>query len=129
MANRNKAKGTRAETKLVKYLLENGCVARRQALAGSDDQGDLEVYAPDSTEKIIVEVKAGKQTAAPRRSQIEDWCRQAEVEAVNAGGAPVLVVMRYQRALEDADVYIPSAHCRMHMYLDEWMEHLKENGR
>ena len=122
MGNRNKAKGTRAETKVRKYLEEHGFTARRQALAGSDDQGDLEVYPPDSMEKLIVEIKAGKQTAAPSRSQIEEWCRQAMVEAQNAYGIPVLIVVRYNRALKDADVYLPYQRTRTHAFLEEWVK-------
>ena len=123
MANKSKAKGTRAETKVVKYLEENGFTARRQALAGSDDKGDIEAYAPNSKEKLIIEVKAGKQTSAPNRTQIEDWCKQAVTESLNADGCPVLVVVRYNRSLEDADVYIPFHHTNMrfHYYLNDWV--------
>ena len=39
--NKNKAKGTRAETNLVKYLESVGLEAFRQALHGSLDQGDV----------------------------------------------------------------------------------------
>lgn len=122
MANPSKQKGTRAETKVVRYLQSCGFAARRQALAGSDDQGDIKAEAPDMPERsFIIEVKAGKQTAAPNRTQIEEWCRQAMVEADNAGGDPVLIVVRYHRDIKDADVYIPySNEERMHMYLDRW---------
>ena len=123
MANPSKQKGTRAETKVVRYLEDHGFVARRQALAGSDDHGDIEAYRPDSTEKIIIEVKAGKQTTAPNRSQIEEWCRQAMVEKKNADAKScVLVVVRYHRALEDADVYVPFEDMRIHWYLDDWVK-------
>ena len=122
MGNKSKAKGTRVETKIRKYLEEHGFTARRQALAGCDDEGDLEAYAPDSLEKMIIEVKAGKQTTAPSRSQIEEWCRQAIVEAENAGGSPVLVIARYHRDINDADVYIPYEHSRAHWYLEDWVK-------
>lgn len=128
MANPSKVKGTRAETKVVRYLEEHGFVARRQALAGSNDPGDIEVYAPDSTDKIIIEVKAGAQTRAPSRTQIKKWCEQATVEAENSGSpySGVLVVVRYQRELKDADVYIPYENSRVHWYLDDWVEHLSK---
>ena len=123
MANLSKAKGTRAETKVVRYLESFGWVARRQALAGSDDQGDIEAYRPDSAEKIIIEVKAGAQTKAPNRSQIEEWCRQTDAETKNANArVGVLVVVRYSRALEDADVYIPYGKMRTHWYLEDWVK-------
>lgn len=122
MANPNKQKGTGAETRVVRYLESNGFTARRQALAGSEDQGDIEAYAPDSNRKMIIEVKAGKQTAAPNRSQIEKWCKQAVTEKENAGAEScVLVVVRYHRALKDADVWVPYPHSRVHWYLDEWV--------
>lgn len=124
MANPSKQKGTRAETKVVRYLEDHGFVARRQALAGSDDPGDIEAYAPGSTDKIIVEVKAGKQTAAPNRSQIEEWCRQAWIEAVHSQGyIAALIVVRYHRQLKDADVYIVSpSKWRTHWYFDDWVD-------
>ena len=121
MSNPSKQKGTRAETKVVRYLEDHGFVARRQALAGSDDPGDIEAYAPDSTDKIIIEVKTGKQTAAPRRSQIEEWCRQAVVEGHNSDGKPILIIVRHYRELKDADVYEPYAECRTHWFLDDWV--------
>lgn len=120
MANPSKQKGTRAETKVVRYLQSCGFTARRQALAGSDDQGDIEAISPQG-DRFIIEVKAGKQTTAPNRTQLVDWCNQAMVEAKNAGGLPILVVVRYGRALLDADVYIPwGDHERDHMFLDDW---------
>jgi Holliday junction resolvase len=120
MSNPSKQKGTRAETKVVRYLQSCGFTARRQALAGSDDQGDIEAIAP-SGDKFIIEVKAGKQTAAPNRSQIESWCEQAMTEANNAGGKPALVIVRYNRSLWDADVYMPRCyHEREHMFLSDW---------
>jgi len=122
MSNPSKQKGTRAETKVVRYLLDHGFVARRLALAGSNDPGDIEAYAPDSMDKIIIEVKTGKQTAAPRRTQIEEWCKQAVVEGKNSDAyLSVLIVVRQYRKLEDADVYEPHAESRTHWYLDDWV--------
>lgn len=129
MANPSKAKGTRAETKVVRYLEAHGFTARRQALAGSDDQGDIEAYAPGSNSKLIIEVKAGKQTAAPNRSQIVEWCRQTKVEATNAKGFPVLVVVRYRRELKDADVYFPGLYNREHWFFDDWVEFEEKFGK
>ena len=122
MSNPSKQKGTRAETKVVRYLESCGFVARRQALAGSNDPGDIEAYAPDSMDKIIIEVKAGKQTTAPSRTQIEEWCRQTMVETENSGAKHgVLIILRYHRDIKDADVYIPlNEQERLHMYLDNW---------
>jgi Holliday junction resolvase len=125
MANLSKKKGTNAESKVVRYLEDHGFVARRLALAGSNDPGDIEAYAPDSMDKIIIEVKAGKQTAAPNRTQIEEWCRQTKIEAKNSNAEHgVLVVVRFHRNLKDADVYIPYEHSRVHWYFDDWVNHI-----
>lgn len=130
MANPSKAKGTRAETKVCKYLESFGWVARRQALAGAADQGDIEAYRPDSVEKIIIEVKAGIQTKAPNRTQINEWCRQADTEKENAGArSGVLIVVRYNRAIEDADVYIPYGKMRTHWYLEDWVKSITRNDK
>lgn len=125
MPNKAKAKGTRAETKVVRYLEKHGFTARRQALAGSDDHGDIEAYAPGYDGlPIIIEVKAGKQTANPNRKQIDEWCRQAKVEAKNAGSEDaILIVVRYNRLLSDADVWIPYGKSRVHWYLEDWVNH------
>lgn len=121
MANPSKQKGTRAETKVVRYLESSGFAARRQALAGSEDQGDIEAVSPHD-EKFIIEVKAGKQTTAPNRTQLIDWCNQALNEAEHAGGKPVLVIVRYNRSLHDADVYMPKCEQeREHMFLSDWV--------
>lgn len=125
MSNPSKQKGTRAETRVVRYLEDHGFVAHRQALAGSNDPGDIEAYAPDSTSKIIIEVKTGKQTTAPRRSQIEEWCRQTMLEGENSDAdLAVLIVVRHYRELKDADVYVPYGSLRrMHWFLDDWVNH------
>ena len=125
MANPSKQKGTRAETRVVRYLESCGFTARRQALAGSDDHGDIEAYAPGFEDcKMIIEIKTGKQTANPSRSQIIEWCRQAKVEAENEGTEDaVLIVVRYNRRLEDADVWIPYDRSRVHWYLGDWVNH------
>lgn len=107
MANKSKAKGTKAETKVVKYLTAFGLHAERQALHGSQDLGDIKVTGPNGN-SFIIEVKAGQQTANPNRSQLTEWLRQAEIEAHNADMPCFLVVMRYRRSIEDADVYLPN---------------------
>lgn len=128
MANKNKAKGTRAETKVVKFLESYGFKARRKALTGSKDEGDVELFdAPRLYRPITIEVKAGKQTANPNRTQLEEWLRQAREEAANSGQTCVLCVVRYNRKLKDADVYFQYEDdngypVRAHEYLDEFCE-------
>lgn len=129
MANRSKAKGTRAETKVVRYLESRGFGARRKALAGSNDEGDVELFdAPRLYCPITIEVKGGKQTANPNRTQLTEWLRQAVVEKENAHSkqeGAYLIVVRYNRKIEDADVWIQYTdgdgyETRSHMYLDEF---------
>lgn len=122
-----KAKGTRAETNVVRYLESFGIKARRKALAGSNDQGDIEMYdASRLFEPVMIEVKAGKQTANPNRTQLEEWLRQSWKEAENSESPiGVLVVVRYQRKLKDADVWVQGYDADgcfgvRHLWLDEF---------
>jgi Holliday junction resolvase-like predicted endonuclease len=127
MANKSKAKGTRAETAVARYLVAHGWEAKRKALSGSKDCGDLAVLAPTGLNWMTIEVKAGKQTANPSRSQIDEWLRQAWVEAQNSGEKlAILVIVRYRRQLKDADVYIQyhdgdGYFTRSHCFLDEYV--------
>lgn len=121
MANKSKAKGTVAETKVVRFLGEHGIEAKRKALAGSNDEGDIEIVGYG----ISLEVKAGKQTANPNRSQIDEWMRQALVEGGNSNTVCFLCIVRYNRRLKDSDIYIASRIGRRHMYLDEFCDYIK----
>ena len=127
MANPSKAKGTRAESRVVKYLRGLGYGVRRKALAGSKDEGDIEFYdAPRLFEPLTIEVKAGKQTANPSRGQLEEWLRQSWEEAQNCEQVcAILIVVRYNRKLEDADVWCQAYDgdgnwITDHMWFDEW---------
>lgn len=108
MSNPSKAKGTRAETKVARYLSEHGLPTERRALAGSADQGDLRMFLRNGTE-VTVEVKAGKQTGNYNRSKLTEWKRQTIEEARNSGCAQsMLVIVRYQRGFADAEVWLPN---------------------
>lgn len=124
MSNPSKAKGTRAETAVVNFLKEHGIKAQRKALTGSADCGDVEIIERGFS--VTLEVKAGKQTANPSRSQLEEWLRQAEVEAKNSKTECYLCIVRYHRKLKDADVYLQYKNgknvVREHMYLDEFVK-------
>lgn len=124
--NKSKAKGTAGETEVVKYLNACGLQAQRRALHGSKDQGDIEVCKDFF--KIILEVKSGKQTENPNRSQLEEWRRQTVAEGINAGMPAALVVNRYNRKLVDSDVYITTYGMVCHMYLDEFVGFVIEKG-
>lgn len=128
MANKNKAKGTRAETAVVKFLKDSGISAQRRALTGSKDCGDIEVHTKGYD--FIMEIKAGKQTSNPSRTQLEEWLRQAKVESENSKMECYLCVVRYCRQIKDADVYLQYQNgketVREHMYLDEFVRLYKE---
>lgn len=113
--NASKAKGTRAETKVARFLQARGLEAERKPLKGNRDEGDLDLFLP--TTRLVLEVKAGKQTANPHRSQLVEWLRQAEVEGKNAGVQCLLVIVRYNRLLCDAEVW--STEWQME-YLDDF---------
>lgn len=131
MANKNKAKGTRAETSVVRFLERRGYKAKRQPLSGNKDIGDIEFYLPDGV-KNIIEVKSGAQTHNPSRSQLTEWMRQAEEEAINAGCRDhwYLIVVRYRRQLKDADVYAydDNADMVVHFWLDEFAIHRRDKN-
>jgi len=107
MSNPSKRIGTRAETKVARYLTANGLPTMRRALAGSKDHGDLCMELPDGTE-VTIEVKAGQQCANPSRSQMAEWRRQTIDESVNSGCISALVIVRHRRAFCDAEVWLPN---------------------
>lgn len=125
MANPSKKKGTAAETKVVRYLTANGLSAERRALSGNKDNGDIKLIATDGTEYTL-EVKAGKQTENYNRAQFEEWFRQAIEEGANSGCETALVIVRYRRSIEDAEVYRPSPCGIVRTYLDSFSKILSE---
>lgn len=125
MSNKSKAKGTRGETRVVKFLTARGIAAKRRALSGSADQGDIEVTSKGKT--ITLEVKTGKMTSNPSRSQIAEWLRQTKVETENARcDAGYLVIVRYGRHIKDAEVYrLGYGEWQEMIYLDQFAELLR----
>ena len=123
--NKSKAAGTRAETAVVRFLEEREIQARRKALAGSHDEGDVEVIGiPRFNGSVVLEIKAGKQTINPNRSLLTEWLRQAKKEGEQSNQFPFLVVVRYKHKLADADVWFETGKVRHHLYLDELPEYL-----
>lgn len=104
----------------MKYLVAHGVKAERRALHGQRDLGDILVG-----DDLVVEVKAGQQTAAPSRSQMTEWLNQTIVEGENCGLPSVLCIVRYRRKLEDAEIWIPEGGELKFMYLDRWVEMLR----
>lgn len=127
--SKSKDKGTRAESRVVKYLLDNGIKAKRKALAGKDDKGDIEAYYDSWLSEITLEVKTGKMTQCYSRTQLGEWMRQAWQEGINSGTGGYLVIVRYGRKISDAEVwwYDEDLGTRLMMYLDEfvasWIKH------
>lgn len=79
-----KAKGTIAESALVKFLRENGWpLAERRALTGTNDQGDV-----TGTPLLAWEVKNHKSYKFPQ------WIDEANVEAENAGADYGILVVK-----------------------------------
>lgn len=106
MSSRSKVIGTRAETKVARYLSDHGLPTKRKALAGSLDEGDLRMLLQDGME-VTLEVKAGKQTQNYNRAKLTEWKRQTIEESKNSGCRAMLVVVRHQRRFDDAEVWIP----------------------
>lgn len=93
MSNPSKAKGTAAESAIVKYLRANGFGgADRQPLRGGRDQGDINVCPG-----IIIEAKTSARTKAtglPADKVLRMWLDQTELERTNAGAAVGLLVVK-----------------------------------
>lgn len=81
-----KQKGTDAENKVEKFLRSNGIMARRNALHGTKDIGDIH------TPGVVVSVKDVSQ------HHIGAWLRDAEEQAANEGdGHSFIVVVKERR--------------------------------
>mgnify|MGYP003480043797 CR=1 FL=1 len=85
MANKSKAKGTAAETRIVRYLRAAGIECDRQPLKGNNDEGDIWFLGPTDRDQMkrIIEVKAGKQTIQVSRTMKKCWLDQTTIEARN----------------------------------------------
>ena len=130
MANKSKAIGTTFESACVKKFTSKGFDARRLALGGSDDRGDVELIVNEKT--FCIECKAVKYWA---RGHIAEWRRQAVTESVNYSktynkvATPVLIVKQYGKSLNDAFVHMPRYGGGWSMiYLDEFIKDLTRMG-
>lgn len=108
MANPSKEKGTKAETKVARYLTDRGLPTERRALAGANDMGDLRMLLP-SGEEVTLEVKAGKQTQSFPRSRMDKWKRETLQESRNSKCRCALVIVKYRRAFADTEVWLPNS--------------------
>ncbi len=87
MANPPKARGTAAESAVVKFAAAMGIPARRVALAGRADQGDVHLWDG----RVVIEVKSRR--AGWTWTQIDAWYREADAEANRVEGADVTVLV------------------------------------
>jgi hypothetical protein len=87
MTNRPKQIGTAAETNVVAYARALFPDARRQALAGVLDIGDVEL-----TPGLIVEVKAGAAAKHASAKQVTEWIGETERERGNAKAHTAILV-------------------------------------
>jgi hypothetical protein len=93
-----RAKGTKAETEVVKYLQNWWPAAERRALAGNKDKGDVA-----GIPGVVVEVKAAQ------TQLLAAWKRETLQERENAGAARcMLVVKRAYKPVSEWDAYIPA---------------------
>lgn len=141
MVNRSKQKGTQAETAVVRKLHELGFRdARRIALSGALDKGDVEVFPG-----LILEVKGGNAARTASDNQVQAWLAEAERERVNADAhACPLVLVRAGIGVARAeywwvvmtgktlswalnDPYVPN--WTMRTTLGDFAKILRENGR
>lgn len=110
--NKPKAKGTAAETAVVKYMRDNGFPgADRQPLRGNRDAGDI-ALCPG----IVLEIKshATAATGQPGPTLLDTWIIQAEAERINAGAAHCPLIVK-RKGAGDANVgawfsYLPAGH-------------------
>jgi len=90
VSNPSKAKGTAAESAVVKLAQSFGLAAERRALAGAADQGDVWIDGG----RIVAEVKSRRKWWT--WTEVDKWMREAEKEALQSPkcDAAVLVVKR-----------------------------------
>lgn len=90
--NRSKAKGTAAESAVVRYANMNGYpFAERRPLSGAADRGDI-LLCPG----VIIEVKAGKTAQTASLGKVNGWLAETKRERDNAGAAIGILVIQRQ---------------------------------
>lgn len=105
-----KAKGTAAETAVVKLLSERGLLALRNPPAGAKDKGDITIYG---SKHITVEVKNHK------RMELASWLDEAIKEQVNAATDYCAVAHKRVGKGKPEDWYVT-------MPLGQWVSLVKE---
>lgn len=98
MSTKSKARGTDTETKVVRYLVQNGFPkVERRALKGNQDQGDIA-----GIEGVCIEVKGD------RSNKVAAWKGETVKEARNARVGMYLLVVRVDyKPVERWEAHIP----------------------
>jgi len=82
--NKNKRKGTAAETAFVNFMNANGFPAvERRALQGKADRGDIA-----GLPGIVIEIKSGSRLA------LSEWMKEMQIEMVNDGSGEGYLVIK-----------------------------------
>lgn len=110
MANPSKAKGTAAESAVLKHVREHGFPwAERLALAGAADCGDISLLPG---RLIILEIKSTRQgeTGQPPDGVLAAWSAQTEAERVNAGADHAALIVKRKGTTDPARwfAYVPA---------------------
>lgn len=118
MSAAGKARGSRFENDLERWLIDAGYEAQRLPRAGTKDIGDLHVRLKDET-YLVLEAKARKALA------LAEWVKEAEVEAAHHesryGRESTGVVVHKKRQAGIGDAYVTIS-------LVEFMEFLRLRG-
>jgi Holliday junction resolvase len=116
MSAKNKAKGSKFETDVMKWLRSKGYTAERLRQAGAKDEGDLVVYVAGTP--YLFECKATKKFDLPqfwRELQVE-VLNYAEARNITVGPIGYVIVKRRNGGIDDAWVI---------QSLDQWSKQYK----
>lgn len=98
MSTKSRARGTETESKVVKYLKQEGFhLTDRRVPNGRFDRGDI-----TGIEGVCIEVKGD------RSNKISAWRKETVTEAANAGAGMYLLVVRVDyKPVERWEVHVP----------------------
>jgi Holliday junction resolvase len=123
VSTKSKAKGTRAESEAVKYLLASFPTVERRTLSGSKDKGDI-AGIPNA----VGEVKAAAQL------RLAEWQRETLTEMANAGAANCFLVVKVPyKNVSKWDFWMPAYQLALEVVSDpmeaRWVRMDFELGR
>jgi Holliday junction resolvase len=82
--NKNKRKGTAAETAFVKFMNANGFpLVERRALQGKADRGDISGLVG-----VVIEIKSGARLSIP------EWLKETQQEQINDGASESYLIVK-----------------------------------